>query len=165
MQIWIMRHGQAGANIIGEANRILTEEGKAEVEAQGVKLYQALAKSRKQFTDVLVSPYVRAEQTFQTLNKTLQAQGFAQDLQLVAKKCDLITPNGNPHHIVTMFEDMQIKGSKEILVISHLPLVHELVLTITNFRAQVNFDTGVIASIDFDNQKLLSVIEKDQNAG
>ncbi|MCE1713937.1 phosphohistidine phosphatase SixA, partial [Enterobacter hormaechei] len=67
MQIFIMRHGDAALEAISDAARQLTPRGCDESQ----KMACWLAQQKHQIDLVLVSPYIRAEQTLQIVRKSL----------------------------------------------------------------------------------------------
>ena len=67
MKLWILRHGEAEPHARSDAQRNLTEHGREQVR-------QAAAHLIGQSIDtILVSPYVRAQQTAEIVRKVLGA--------------------------------------------------------------------------------------------
>ena len=64
MQIYIMRHGQAEMMAFSDAERNLTDIGREESE----RMAKYLVKQGVELDAVLVSPYVRAQQTWQSVS-------------------------------------------------------------------------------------------------
>ncbi|NVK39357.1 MAG: phosphohistidine phosphatase SixA [Gammaproteobacteria bacterium] len=62
-KLWIMRHGQAQSMVHSDELRPLTEEGQRQV------LTNAQFLQDQAFTHVFVSPYLRAQQTWQLLKQ------------------------------------------------------------------------------------------------
>lgn len=142
MQIFIMRHGEAAIDAASDAIRPLTERGKRE----SIEMAEWMTKQGHTIDYVLVSPYLRAQQT------------------LDAVKADLVLPNkietdeglipgGNPSHIAHYLRALGDTGYKNILVISHLPLVGYVVAELCPAVCAPMFSTSTIACVDFDLSK------------
>lgn len=142
MQIFIMRHGEAAIDAASDALRPLTERGKRE----SIEMAEWMTKQGHTIDYVLVSPYLRAQQT------------------LDAVKADLVLPNkietdeglipgGNPSHIAHYLRALGDTGYKNILVISHLPLVGYVVAELCPAVCAPMFSTSTIACVDFDLSK------------
>lgn len=142
MQIFIMRHGEAAIDAASDALRPLTERGKRE----SIEMAEWMTKQGHTTDYVLVSPYLRAQQT------------------LDAVKADLVLPNkietdeglipgGNPSHIAHYLRALGDTGYKNILVISHLPLVGYVVAELCPAVCAPMFSTSTIACVDFDLSK------------
>ena len=95
---------------------------------------------------VLVSPYLRAQQTLEAVKV---------DLALPSKieTDDGLIPGGNPSHIAHYLRALGDTGYKNILVISHLPLVGYVVAELCPAVCAPMFSTSTIACVDFDLSK------------
>lgn len=111
MIIRIMRHGDA-PTIDGE--RQLSTRGYAEVEAMGAWL----ARQEEPIEQILVSPLLRAQQTYQTLAPYL-------DYEYSLLSEGLLKPEADPSIASSYFESLDA-GS--VLLISHMPLVSNLLM-------------------------------------
>lgn len=110
MRLWLLRHGEAEARAHTDAERALTAHGRQEV-------LQAAQQLRGRPLDlILVSPYVRAQQTA-TLVK--QALGFDGELRSVP----WLTPDSDPREVLVKLERY---GAAELLLVTHQPLVGSL---------------------------------------
>ncbi len=76
MNIWIMRHGEAGFNASSDAARCLTDNGIKNTISQGKWLGEHLANQQIQLDKILVSPYLRAQQTLENVLIGMQAVNF-----------------------------------------------------------------------------------------
>lgn len=155
MNIWIMRHGEAGFNHTTDAERSLTAFGTEMAQKQGLwltKRWQQLGI----FPDkILVSPYLRTQQTLQAITK---AQTHSDNVALfqspqIIETWQGITPAANPHNVVNYLQFLKDEGAKNILMISHLPLVYDLAQQLTQNEAHVHFYPAVIAEIDWTGTK------------
>ncbi len=109
MKLWILRHGEAQAHARTDAERKLTEHGRAEV------LRSAAHLIGQPIDAILASPYVRAQQTAQLVRETL---GFETDIRTVP----WLTPEGNPQQVLE-----KLDGDVNVLLVSHQPLVGSLI--------------------------------------
>ncbi|MCR8922930.1 phosphohistidine phosphatase SixA [Dasania sp. GY-MA-18] len=116
MEIVILRHGQAEGYATSDASRNLTERGKADALRAGA----CLAELGLQFDALWVSPYVRAQQTAQQLLTSLP------DLQIVS--LDMLTPESD---LKSVFDFIHRSGLQRVLLVSHQPLVSDLVAYMT----------------------------------
>lgn len=156
MKIWIMRHGEAGFNSTSDSQRSLTEQGKKISFEKGLWLGNRLTQQNQQIDKILVSPYLRTQQTLTELTKGIFQ--ISKDLQ--TEDIEIwqgITPAGNPQNVVSYLDILRKEGIKNLLIISHLPLVYELVSYLTLHQSQVHFYPAVIAEIDWskNNGKLI----------
>lgn len=136
MNIFVMRHGQAAPEVSEDALRPLTKQGRNEVSLMASWLAPQVA----QFDLVLVSPYVRAQQTWQQLSKVF--------IGLQVETCDLITPTCDADiaaSLILAYGDKFSNGN--ILVISHMPLVGYLVESLCAGMMAPIFVTSGIAKI------------------
>ncbi|MBG3013116.1 phosphohistidine phosphatase SixA [Proteus faecis] len=142
MQIFIMRHGEAAIDAASDALRPLTDRGKSE----SIKMAEWMTKQGHTIDYVLVSPYLRAQQTLDAVKV---------DLALPSKveTDDGLIPGGNPSHIAHYLRALGDAGYKNILVISHLPLVGYVVAELCPAVCAPMFSTSTIACVDFDLSK------------
>ncbi|WP_109407168.1 phosphohistidine phosphatase SixA [Proteus faecis] len=142
MQIFIMRHGEAAIDAASDALRPLTDRGKSE----SIKMAEWMTKQGHTIDYVLVSPYLRAQQTLDAVKV---------DLALPSKveTDDGLIPGGNPSHIAHYLRALGDAGYKNILVISHLPLVGYVVAELCPGVCAPMFSTSTIACVDFDLSK------------
>lgn len=115
MKLLILRHGKAQATAERDADRQLTEQGQVQVRAQA-------SAHRHLFADVqrvFVSPYLRAQQTFQVLDQALAGQSLP-----APETVDWLTPEAD---VAAVCEQLQAVADQSVLLVSHQPLVSELV--------------------------------------
>ena len=135
--VFIMRHGQAEELAGRDRDRTLTREGQAQSLAMGQWLaQQAVPPSR-----ALVSPYVRARQTFDLVNQALQlpAAQFAELKDL--------TPHGDPALVRDYLQAAVTSSNGALLIVSHMPLVSFLVELLDPRHLAPMFPTSAIAHV------------------
>lgn len=151
MNIWIMRHGEAGFNASSDSERTLTSQGEAAVKKQGEWLANRLIEKQIELDKILVSPYRRTQQTLECLFQGMQAvdsdKNFANES--LVEVWDGITPLGDSDNVCGYLAFLREEGAKNVLIISHLPLVYDLVLALTANQEAVHFYPAVMAEIDW----------------
>ena len=175
MQILIMRHGEA-ANVAGKDSlRPLTKQGLFEAEKMGIWL----AQTKLSFTNVFVSPYLRAQQTCAKVINTFTKATLCDDAcfeklmleTLTPETLDFITPSGNARQAHDFLDGLfqkydaalksKSKGKDDctdekqaILLVSHMPFVSYLVAELTGSLHTPMFSTGAIVVIDYDIKQM-----------
>lgn len=153
MNIWIMRHGEAGFNAPNDTARSLTDNGIKNVISQGKWLGEYLNNKQIKLDKILVSPYLRAKQTLENLITGMQAVNFSQNFANLTEEWEEITPDGNPYVVEDYLHFLREEGAKNILLISHLPLVFDLSQRLTSNQSNVQFPTSTIAEIHWVGNK------------
>lgn len=136
MNIFVMRHGQAVPEASSDALRPLTEQGKDEV----CLMAQWLAPQVAQFDTVLLSPYLRAQQTWQQVSKYIGATQV--------ETCEELTPNADADlaaSLLLAYAAGSINGN--MLVVSHMPMVGFLVESLSPATMAPIFVTAGLAKI------------------
>jgi len=110
MRLFVMRHGQAESIAPTDEQRSLTELGKAEV---GAVARQHL--SHIQFDQVYVSPYLRAQQSWQAI----QNAGVEFQQQ---ETVDWITPDTSPQKAADQLLE-RTANAQTVLLVCHQPFV------------------------------------------
>ena len=112
MKIILMRHGEAERFASSDSQRCLTDRGRAET--RQVCLQQKA--DLEDVTHVVVSPYVRAQQTAEIVLELLGLQAVT--------TTESIIPGASPEKAVKFLEDhCQEYGVDNLLVICHMPIV------------------------------------------
>ncbi|MDD7544811.1 phosphohistidine phosphatase SixA [Actinobacillus porcinus] len=145
MRIYIMRHGEAEMLAPSDKERHLTPLGKEQAAEQGQWLKTALNSTA--LDKVIVSPYVRALETFEAINAE-----FNHTLSDLTESWDNVTPYGNPELVRNYLDVLAEENNGDnltILIVSHLPLVGELVKEFCG-KNTVSFHPATIAVIDWD---------------
>lgn len=136
MKVWILRHGQAVNDAETDAERALTDAGKQQVLASAARL-------RDQPLDaILASPYVRAQQTAALVQGALHSS-------LKVQTVPWLTPESDPLAVIGHLEKL---GLNEVLLVSHQPLVGNLVSLLTHgaLRQPQPMQTASLAELHGD---------------
>lgn len=139
MQIFIMRHGQAATYADSDAKRPLTSQGVLEAELMG-KWMVKMAISPDM---VWVSPYVRAQQTFEHLSKSVDVK--------LHQTNSLITPSGSASEVHDLIDgELADSDIKQLLLVSHMPIVSYLTSALTAHQQAPLFQTAGVVEIEYD---------------
>lgn len=132
MKVWILRHGEAQPHARRDADRELTAHGREQV------LHSAAHLIGQPLDRILVSPYVRAQQTAELVRKAL---GFTGDLITVP----WLTPESDPKHAAS-----QLPDSGHVLLVSHQPFVGDLIslLQYGHYRQPQPMQTASLAELE-----------------
>jgi phosphohistidine phosphatase len=138
MQLFLMRHGEAGYQAHSDRERTLTDTGRYHTSVMS----NWLAKSVSQFDLVLVSPYLRAQQSWQEVSKH-----FPEARKWLT--LDELVPSGDPSTAasLTVAYAEQFKADK-VLVIAHMPLLGYMVSELVAGTEPPLFATSGITLID-----------------
>lgn len=145
MKIIVMRHGEAEMLAPSDKERHLTHFGKTSSfqQSQWLKIWLNSTALDK----VIISPYVRALETFEQTNTV-----FGHSLTDRAETWDAVTPYGNTDLIRNYLEILVAdQENASVLLISHLPLVGEIVAEFCG-RNTVSFHPATIVCIDWDGE-------------
>ncbi|KJF88523.1 phosphohistidine phosphatase SixA [Photobacterium phosphoreum] len=143
MQIYIMRHGEAENFAASDAERSLTARGIEQSQQMATLLASHL---NGELDHVWVSPYLRAQQTWQAMVDTLPTA------TLVGSVED-ITPYGDAETVAEYIKaTIETEQPQSLLLISHLPLVGYLTAELVAGLQPPMFLTSAIAAIDYDPQ-------------
>lgn len=139
-KIFIMRHGQASPMCADDANRTLTSSGISEVNVMSEWLA-----TRVSIDAVLVSPYVRAQQTLKLVKKNQK------NIKLEQISTDFI-PEANSTNSCDFLQALIAlhPENNNWLVVAHMPLVSYLVGELCPEQMPI-FDTAAIACIEYDD--------------
>ncbi|OOF58348.1 phosphohistidine phosphatase SixA [Rodentibacter myodis] len=148
MKIFIMRHGESEVMAKTDKDRHLTEYGKKQAFAQGEWLKNFTKSTALSLQRVLVSPYVRALETFEQVNIAF-ADGLKPNLEI----WEGITPYGSAELVTDYLSVLKKEGIESVLIISHLPLVGEMVADLYGKRNPISFYPATIAQIEWQNGK------------
>lgn len=113
MELFILRHAEAGLDAPSDFDRTLTELGKLQLSQVVGRHQEALAG----ISQVWVSPYVRTQQTLAHIRHWLPAQ-------LPIETHDALTPESPVAGVLPLLER---SAGQRVLMVSHQPLVGELV--------------------------------------
>ncbi|MEH6465486.1 MAG: phosphohistidine phosphatase SixA [Shewanella psychromarinicola] len=138
MQLFLMRHGEAGFDAPSDRERKLTDIGRIHT----CFMANWLAKQVSHFDLVIVSPYLRAQQTWQEVSKHLSDPRKWLVL-------DDVTPSGDAKmtvDIVLAYAE-QYKADN-VLVIAHMPILGFMVSELVAGIEPPLFATSAVAHID-----------------
>lgn len=137
MQVLIMRHGEAALDAANDAVRPLTLCGRDESRQMAAWLNTKSVEIER----VLVSPYLRAEQTLVTVREALT-------LPVGEEVLAELTPGGDAGLVASYLQALALQGVKAVLIVSHLPLVGYLVTELCSGESPPMFATSAIANVD-----------------
>jgi phosphohistidine phosphatase len=142
MKVFIMRHGEAGHLAASDAERTLTERGKE----QSIAVAQACKKQAVTgFDRVLVSPYVRAQQTWQAIEEHFELADAS------VHTYDEITPYGDSMDVKQYLSALiDVEKLNTVLLVSHLPLVGYLTADFVAGMSAPMFPTSGLVCIEYD---------------
>ncbi len=147
-----MRHGEAQDFVEqgsrDDSQRALTEHGKQEANIMATWLQKMNVKP----SQVLVSPYVRAQQTCEIVTAYMQSN---------ITTLDFITPSGDAKQVhdfidgyLNEFKDKSSSNEHSILIVSHMPLVSYLVAELTQSENAPIFSTAGVAEIEYNAEAM-----------
>ncbi|MBB1506291.1 phosphohistidine phosphatase SixA [Pseudoalteromonas sp. SG41-1] len=139
--ILIMRHGEATPMQADDASRNLTSVGQQQAEKMGLWLQVTHTP-----TALLVSPYIRAQQTAEGVKK--------HNAFLFEETCSDIIPEGNPQIAADYLETLIAMHPQcdTWLVVAHMPIVSYLVDQLSAGNMPI-FNTGAVAVLSYDESR------------
>lgn len=144
MKIFIMRHGEAEHYASSDAERELTQHGRS---ASVAVARACVNKGFAQFDKVLVSPYIRAQQTWREISAHFSAQSV--------ETCDDITPYGDSEQVADYVSALVDTHQYEsVLIVSHLPLVGYLTSEFVTDMVPPMFPTSGLICIEYSLEEL-----------
>ncbi|MGL4269424.1 MAG: phosphohistidine phosphatase SixA [Plesiomonas sp.] len=153
MYIFIMRHGEAVTHAASDAQRALTPRGRQESRLMAEWL---IGQTTGGVEKVLVSPYLRAQQTWETVRTVLSSTP-------TPEVWDSLIPEGNPQPAADYLTALAAEGVQSVLIVSHLPLVGYLVADLCPGTVPPMFATSGVACIELAAEtgqgKLLQIIQ------
>ncbi|ABZ77217.1 phosphohistidine phosphatase, SixA [Shewanella halifaxensis HAW-EB4] len=141
MQLFLMRHGEAGYNAHSDRERTLTDMGRHHTGLMS----NWLGLTIKEFDLVLVSPYLRAQQSWQEVRKH-----FPEPHKWIT--LDELVPSGDPEqvaHLVLAYAEQY--AANNVLVVAHMPLLGYLVSELVPGVEPPLFATSGVTLIDRQN--------------
>ncbi|WP_295470433.1 phosphohistidine phosphatase SixA [uncultured Pseudomonas sp.] len=140
MKLWILRHGQAQNQARSDAERELTTEGREQARCSARHL------QGRSLQRILVSPYVRAQQTADEVQQVL-----AVDIPRLT--VNWLTPDSPPAEALAQLEAL---GLDEVLLVSHQPLVGCLVGLLAHGSVQDAAPMGTASLAELEGDFLLA---------
>ena len=130
-----MRHGDAVLGADDDASRALTSLGREQSRAMAIWLHQQMPHVDR----VLVSPYLRARQTWQTISELFGA--------VPCEELDELVPHGHATLVCDYLRALEGEVNN-VLIISHLPLVGYLVADLCPIQAPPMFVTSAMVAVE-----------------
>jgi len=144
MQLFVMRHGQASPTAPSDQQRPLTATGEQEARLMG----KWLSKAAEHIDCIVVSPYVRAQQTAKLVQQTL-----SYDVKI--ETLDMITPSGSATLVHDYLDGLlAVNQYQTVLFVSHMPFVSYFVAELTYDSQAPIFQTAGIAHIQYDEASM-----------
>lgn len=139
MNVYILRHAKADFSSKGEDPPV-SEQG----EKQAVQVLK-VAKDNWGFapTVVVSSPILRARQTMDIMKKSMGG-GF----RVVVDEC--LNPDAKTEDVLSFLS--KLKKDDDVVLISHMPLIFELLYDFIGGRGEVELLNGSIAAIEFNGR-------------
>ena len=147
MKVFIMRHGEAEVVASSDETRRLTDYGRKQSISQGQWLKTHLNSTALSIQKVIVSPYVRAQETFELVNSAID--NILNDVETWSGT----TPYGNATLVADYLSVLQEQGIESVLLVSHLPLVGSIVSELYGKRNPISFYPSTIVQIDWNGEK------------
>lgn len=124
MQLYFLRHGEAGHKAPSDFERELTVEG----EQSALNIGKFCADSFIQFTHVLSSPLLRTRQTARCVLRNLP--------DVTIEETDFLTPDSDPRDLLAHLRSFSMDS--RILLVSHEPFVSSCISSIISGTEAVN---------------------------
>lgn len=131
MKLYLSRHGQAVAQAETDALRPLTEAGQAAL----LSHWQSLQERGVQISGLIVSPYLRAQQTADCIAQVYPG--------LPRQECPYLTPDSPPKALFDWL--LANPPAADSVLVSHMPLVSQLTASWTGVSERVGFNVGTVA--------------------
>ena len=159
MLVVLMRHGDAAFSV-PDATRELTSRGKEEV-LNAFLIYRdfrhrSILGNNNAIGDIgrsasfrlLVSPFLRAQQTAELITKGMGADR----LQSPAATSSFLEPEADPNDVVALIEKAQTQGVTELWLIAHNPLLSTLLSLLADgeYRSQPPLATAEIVELEVE---------------
>ena len=146
----IMRHGDAEPNFRDDQNRNLTTQGMIEVQKAGIWLHSKI----EQVDYALVSPYVRAQQTYELISDFVEVSNCETTHEVI--------PSGSASTVHEYVDALvAVKQDVEsLIIVSHMPLVSYLLDNFCGHFESRLFATSGIAILDYDVSKRVGNISE-----
>ena len=96
---------------------------------------------------MIVSPYVRAQETFELVNSALG------NVLNNVEVWNGIIPYGSATLVADYLSVLQEEGIESVLLVSHLPLVGSIVSELYGKRNPISFYPSTIVQIDWNGEK------------
>ena len=142
MKLIIMRHGEAERFRLQDNTRSLTSLGEKQAITAGKWLNDYLGADLP-IDIALVSPYIRAQQTYGQLSKQVKV--------IEKQTCEDVIPEGDPK-VAHDFIQVLFKAPSQpnvILIVSHMPFVSYFLEEVHVEKKSMLFDTTSVVIVDY----------------
>lgn len=144
MRVFVMRHGEAQHSVGSDRDRQLTPVGQSQSRQSGLWLHQQCDPLQPIIELALVSPFVRAQQTFAALSEAVNVKQMISSSDVV--------PSGDAA-LAQSYIDYLVQaeeGVEHLLIVSHMPFVSYLLDQLCGRHHSLLFATGAIAEVHYD---------------
>ncbi len=124
MNLYFLRHGEAGFNAPTDFDRELTTGGEQAASNVG----RFCAKSSIHFSRILTSPLVRATQTANFVQQELP--------DTTIEECEFLTPDSDPRNLLEHLRSFSMDSS--LLLVTHEPFVSACISSLISGTESVN---------------------------
>ncbi|MCL1039944.1 phosphohistidine phosphatase SixA [Shewanella submarina] len=147
MQLFLMRHGEASFDALSDRERVLTDQGRYQTR----QMANWLTSHVTTFDLVLISPYLRVQQSWQEVSTH-----FPEPRKLMV--LDELVPSADPAMCASLIQAyaQQYKADK-VLVVSHMPLLGYLVSEMVGGIEPPLFATSAICLLDLHGERASQV--------
>ena len=136
MKLYLSRHGQAVSRAPTDAQRPLTETGRAALLAH----WQGMRDSGIAVSALIASPFVRAQQTADCIDQVYGG--------LPRQTCEQLVPDANPQALFDWL--LANPPADNAVLVSHMPLVAQLTASWTSSVERIGFNVGTVACLDVE---------------
>ncbi|MBY6186040.1 phosphohistidine phosphatase SixA [Marinobacter hydrocarbonoclasticus] len=153
MKLFLMRHGEASFDAITDRQRPLTPLGVSQTQ----QMASHLASQIEQLDLVFVSPYLRAQQSWEACQPLLPKSASVHCL-------DELVPEASPaqaHDL--LLAHMEVAGAETGLVVAHMPLLGYLVSELVPGAHPPLFATSAMAEIELTPERRLVRLQGPQD--
>lgn len=151
VNIYCMRHGEAVIHAPSDAERPLSTTGQQEVHQMG----RWLAQEQQDWSLVLASPFLRAQQTMNAVLNNLSNPPDA------IQTLDGLVPSGSATDIHDFIDgEITVSRLSNVLIVCHMPIVSYLTASLTTEHNCPLFPTAGVAKIVYDPQKSSGKLEQ-----
>jgi phosphohistidine phosphatase SixA len=143
--IYLLRHAQAQpkASFAGDEERMLTMEGAAQV-----RKVLSIAKFTfgVEVDRILSSPYKRALETARIAKEILKPK------KPKIFSDEALTPDKSPYELYEFLSKQKFEARYRVLVVSHQPIIDEVISDLIGSRANISFAPGSMARVDIGDE-------------
>lgn len=143
MELFLLRHGHAEAEAPKDRLRELSARGRIEVQSS-IRQHR---ESVQQVQRIVVSPYLRAQQTAQVVLDELGAHGGG----IIKVDSKLFVPSGSVSLAINFLHDTFAEGVTSLMVVGHQPLLGILLDELCGAEpGKYRMGTASLAALDLE---------------